>query len=469
MDVLIVGAGPTGLTLAIELQRRGVPHRIVEASPGPFDGSRGKGLQPRTLEVLDDLGVLDAFLTAGADYPALRIHRPDGQEVDWRMDELHEPTPSVPHPNMWMVPQWRTGELLTGRLTELGGRVEFGVQVTGLRDGAVALSTGETLTPRYVVGADGGRSTIRAALAVGFEGETFETHRMLIADVRLIGLDRDAWHIWPGPDGTTPRLGLCPLPGTDDWQLTAPGADSLDGLLPDGVTITHVGWTSHFRANIRMVDRYRAGNVFLAGDAAHVHSPAGGQGLNTGIQDAYNLGWKLATGDDALLDTYEAERLPVAAQVLGISSRLHHQQAAGAQDAMRRDDPVLRQLSLTYRGGPLADERRARPGSVQAGDRAPDAPGRDRTGAPVRLFDTFRGPHPTLLEFDGTATVHADGRPLADPDGHAHRAYDVQEPTLFLIRPDNYIGCAALPADRPAIDAYLRRITPTAATLTPRG
>jgi 2-polyprenyl-6-methoxyphenol hydroxylase-like FAD-dependent oxidoreductase len=475
--ILIVGAGPTGLTLAIELARRGVPHRLLERAARPFDGSRGKGLQPRTQEVFYDLGVIDRFRRFGGDYPPMRVHRPDGKELEWRMDELHEPTPAVPYPNILMVPQWRTGELLADRLAELGGKVELGAEVTAIaqdRDGVHAtLSTGETVTARYLVGADGGRSTVRRALGVGFEGETFETHRMLIADVRLTGLDRDAWHIWPGADENSFRLGLCPLPGTEDFQLTAPPTDQEPSLellqalvdsVTEGVTLTGVGWTSLFRANMRMVDRYRVGNVFLAGDAAHVHSPAGGQGLNTGIQDAYNLGWKLATGDDALLDTYEAERLPVAAAVLGISSRLHNRHVDQAEDAMRRDDPVLRQLSLNYRGGPLADERRDQPGMVQAGDRAPG------------LFDALHGPHATLLAFDltdaalppetATLRVRRVLRPgtavgpdaIIDTEGHAHRAYGVQDPTLFLVRPDGYVGCATNPDDLPAITDYLKLI-----------
>jgi len=214
------------------------------------------------------------------------------------------------------------------------------------------------------------------------------------------------------------------------------------------VTITHVGWTSLFRANMRLVSRYRVGNVFLAGDAAHVHSPAGGQGLNTGVQDAWNLGWKLATGDDQLLETYEAERLPVAAGVLGISTRLHQRHVDGDRDAMNRDDPDLRQLSLSYRGGPLARDHRAEPGSVRAGDRAPDCDG--------RIFDLLRGPHATLLAFDWTGDLPTDlpAHRIADPTASA--IYDVREPTLFLIRPDNYVGCVTTdPAD---IDAYRKLI-----------
>jgi hypothetical protein len=224
-----------------------------------------------------------------------------------------------------------------------------------------------------------------------------------------------------------------------------------------------------------MVDRYRVGRAFLAGDAAHVHSPAGGQGLNTGVQDAYNLGWKLAaalaTGDDAVLDTYEAERLPVAAQVLGVSSRLHAKYRDGDEDAMRRDDPVLRQLDLGYRGGPLADERRRAPGLVRAGDRAPDAPGRTVDGRPLRIFDVLRGPRWTLLAFGDPAAVppgldachvvtearaaKAPAGAFVDTDGHAFRAYDIDPDApgavLLRIRPDGYIG-AASDADAPGLE-----------------
>ncbi|MCO8276104.1 FAD-dependent monooxygenase [Actinoplanes sp. TRM 88003] len=445
---LIVGAGPTGLTLARVLQRHGVPFRIVEQSPALPAGSRGKGIQPRTQEVLDDLGLLPAFLATGRDYPELLIHLPAGGTATQRMDEWHAPTPAVPHPNMLMHPQWRTAELLAD-----GIPVEFGVGVVELTPDAVTLSTGEVVRPRYVVGCDGGRSTVRKALDVPFEGESFPAEQLIIADVRVPGLSRDNWHIWPGAGQRSLRLGLCPMPGTDTFQLTAPPSDQPIEQLAEsvGLTITDIGWRSLYRANIRMVSRYRSGNVFLAGDAAHVHSPAGGQGLNTGIQDAYNLGWKLAYED--LLDTYEAERLPVAADVLGISTRLHRKAATASADAMRRDDPALRQLGVNYRGGPLSAEHRDTPGTVQAGDRAPGP-----------ILDLLRGPHWTLLAFHWTGDL-----PAPTPDCHVHHitdpaaatAYDAHEPTLFLVRPDNYIGCATHnPQDVTAYQHRLRARTP---------
>ncbi len=448
---LIVGAGPTGLTLARVLRRHGVPFRIVEQAPGRPEGSRGKGIQPRTQEVLDDLGLIDAFRETGRDYPALLIHLPGGGTMTQRMDELHDPTPAAPYPNLMMQPQWRTSALLAA-----GVPVEFGVGVLSVAEDAtgvhVTLSTGEVVTARYVVGCDGGRSTIRKALGVGFEGETREAEQLFIADVRIDGLDRDNWHVWPGADGRSMRLGLCPLPGTDDFQLTSPSVPEsvpeLVASIDPSLKVTHVGWTSLYRANMRLVSRYRVGNVFLAGDAAHVHSPAGGQGLNTGVQDAYNLGWKIALGNERILDTYEAERLPVAAEVLGISTRLHQRVVDHTTDAMRRDDPALRQLSLNYRGGPLAAEHRAAPGAVRAGDRAP---------GPV--FDLLRGPHATVLAFHWTGEL-----PPSSPACHVHRItdpavaeiYDVRGPALFLVRPDNYIGCVS--ADPTDIDAYRRLI-----------
>ena len=510
--VLIVGAGPAGLVLACELARRGIPHLLVEQDTSHFAGARGKGLQPRTQEVFEDLGVLDRVRALGGPYPALRAYR-DGQVVwEGRMDEVRQPTPDVPHPNSWMLPQWRTGEILRERLAELGGAVELGTAFVSFAqdaDGVTAVlrqgGRDQRVRADYLVGTDGGRSAVRRALGVGFAGETREEQRMLVADVRAEGVDRDHWHTWPnggsGPAALPPAL--CPLAGTDTFQLVQPlppGGPAPEPTLrllqqlldraagPGRVRLTELVWSSLFRANIRMAERFRVGRVLLAGDAAHVHSPAGGQGLNTGVQDAYNLGWKLAAviggAGDGLLDSYEQERLPVAAAVLGISTRLHDKGVAGDQDAHRRDDPRLQQLGLGYRGGPLSRELRARPGAVRAGDRAPDAPGLDPQGRPVRLFELFAGVHATLLAFGAVAArqaaelaagpgagslrvvavlgageqapTGADG--FTDAGGHARRGYlqDQGEPReqgepgaqLLLVRPDGYLGLALDAGDK---------------------
>jgi 2-polyprenyl-6-methoxyphenol hydroxylase-like FAD-dependent oxidoreductase len=166
------------------------------------------------------------------------------------------------------------------------------------------------------------------------------------------------------------------------------------------IQLTEARWISLYRVNVRLVSKYRIGRVFLAGDAALVHTPAGGQGMNTGIQDAYNLGWKLAAvlggAHFSLLDTYEEERLPVAANVLGLSERLYRQ-IAGNEEQMRRD-AVTRQLGITYREMSLRKTSGGGALNLSSGDRAPDATGLDGTGQPLRLFDLFRGPHFTLLQ-----------------------------------------------------------------------
>ncbi|MET9531334.1 FAD-dependent oxidoreductase [Streptomyces sp. NPDC006649] len=462
-DVLIVGAGPTGLALAVDLARRGVRTTVAEKAERLFPGSRGKGLQPRTLEVFDDLGVIGEVLAASGPAPVQMIWKDGGRQGEHHMFDAVETTPAAPYAGTpRILPQWRTQEILYARLTGLGGRVSFGSALTSITQdtaGVTAtLSTGATVRAAYAVAADGGRSTVRAALAVAMAGESVDPSSMLVADVRVPALDRLNWHVFPADAGF---LALCPLPGTDDFQLAArfPDGERPD-LSPDGVRAliaarTHLGaadvtevlWASDFRPRAALADRFRDGRIFLAGDAAHVHSPAGGQGLNTSIQDAYNLGWKLGRvlrdgAPAALLDSYEEERRPNAAEMLGLSTRVHRgEQRRGA---------ATQQLGIGYRGGPLSE---GAAGALEAGDRAPDGPldgGRPDSG---RLFDAFRGPHFTLLSV-GTDTV----LPPLDPDAvHVHRldAYEPYGKGLFLVRPDGYIGWAG--DDATGLADYLTR------------
>ncbi|MGA5501948.1 FAD-dependent oxidoreductase [Streptomyces umbrinus] len=457
-DVLIVGAGPTGLALAVDLARRGVRALVVERAGELFPGSRGKGIQPRTMEVFDDLGVLDAIRAGGGLYPVGMIWQDGTRQGEHRMFDATETTEAEPYAGIpWMVPQWRTQQILFARLEELGGSVAFDRELTGLSQDAdgvtAAFASGAPVRARYAVAADGGRSVVRRALGIGMTGETVDPAPAIVADLRINGLDRDNWHVFP-PAGGEGFLAICPLPHTEDFQLAGgfedPAAEpdlSLDGIRKLVATRTHlaaddvteVRWASDFRPRAAMADRFRQGRVFLAGDAAHVHSPAGGQGLNTSVQDAYNLGWKLAAvlrgevpeSSEALLDSYEEERLPIAAHMLGLSTRVHRGEV--------RRGTATQQLGLGYRGSSLVRETRdgLPEDALHAGDRAPDG-----TRGGVRLFDAFRGPHWTLLAV-GTDT----GLPGLAARTVRIPAYEAYGTGVFLVRPDGYVGWAGETAE----------------------
>jgi 2-polyprenyl-6-methoxyphenol hydroxylase-like FAD-dependent oxidoreductase len=472
-EVLIVGAGAAGLMLGIELARRGVAFRLIDKLAAPFAGSRGKGIQPRTQEIFEDIGILDRVVALGGRYPIQREYRADGTVAEDEMMANDPPTPAEPYRIPLMVPQFLTERAMRERLAELGHAPAFGCELTRFKqdkDGVTAtLSTGETIRARTLIGADGGRSVVRHALKIDFPGKTLGV-RAVVADVMLTGLPRDAWHRF-NEGSMAQQMSLCPLMGTDMFQLQAPipleGAVdlSVEGLGRmvhartgrDDIRIASVSWASAFNMNARLVDRYRAGRVFLVGDAAHVHPPTGGQGLNTSIQDAYNLGWKLAAvlrgAPDALLDSYEDERRPVAAAMLGLATKLLD---AARRGDMRRGREV-HQLDIGYPDSPLAFEAPRREDGLFAGDRAPDAPIRGAAGQPQRLFDLFQGPHWTLLG-DGIAPraglrIHTPGKDIFDDAGHLRAAYG---DATVLIRPDGYVG--AIVQDAATLEPYLRKV-----------
>jgi len=504
VQVLIVGAGPTGLALACDLARRGVRFRIVDQARAYFIGSKGKGLQPRSLEVMDDFGIVDQVLRNGKFHIPFRGY--DGTKVLGERDphEGRYPTPSTPYASVLITPQWRVEEALRGLLERSGGRVELATELTGFEQHQDAVTATvshdgreERVRCSYLVAADGGKTFVRKHLDVSFEGETWKDERMYVGDVRLRGLDRDAWHSWPNhPDGW---LALCPLPSTDEFQFQAqipsgeerePSLELFREIVKErtsgmDIELTEAPWLSLYRANVRMVSRYRLGRVFLAGDAAHVHSPAGGQGMNTGIQDAYNLGWKLGAvlggAPDALLDTYEEERLPVAANVLGLSTRLHKQITSHTDEDKVRRDAVTLQLGITYKEMSLSRHSGDLDLKVISGDRAPDAPGLDGSRESVRLFDFFRGPHFTLLRLFGSRGQDGSGsewrkvkrvdvvssgqsasaaQVFVDAHGHFTAAYGGGNGECLLVRPDGYIGWTGLDENSPDFDRYLAAVLP---------
>ena len=502
VSVLIAGAGPTGLTLACDLARRGVSFRIVEKATEYAAGSRGKGLQPRSMEVLEDFGVMDRILGLGQFHLPHRTY--DGTTVlgDHDIHEGRHPAPDVPYASTIIIPQWRVEETLRLLLGERGMQVELATELVAMEQNENFVTatlqkrdTQEQVRSNYLVGADGGHSFVRKSLNVGFEGETWKEDRLLTGDVRVEGLDRDHWHFWPKhKDGF---VALCPLHSTEMFQFQAqvlapeegePSLESFQRIIHERTGRTDLKlydptWLSLYRTNVRMVDRYRVGRVFLAGDAAHVHSPAGAMGMNTGIQDAYNLGWKLEASlngaKESLLDSYEQERLPIAASLLGISTKLHSHTFSDRQ--FRRGEEVF-QLELNYRSSSLSLQKDSPSTLLKAGDRAPDAPLHDHVGNPVRLFEIFRGPRFTLLSLGvhdfpglnqvcekfkrilqaytmhrGPSAMSACNNQLIDDQGHFHHAYGGEDGLLFLIRPDGYIGFIGGSKSIGSLESYLEQ------------
>lgn len=486
-DVLICGAGAAGLTLAIELARRGVSFRLIEKMTSPFGGSRGKGIQPRTQEVFEDLGILGKIVAAGGSYPLMRKYHTDGSYTESGVTEQEDATSAEPYHLPLMVPQFKTEQMLRERLTELGYLPEYGCELIDFEQDAggvtarfVAKMGEETLRVRWLVGADGGRSTVRHALKIDFPGKTLGV-RAIVADVMLSGLSRDVWHCFNMQDMAR-QIMLCPLAGTSMFQIQAPV--SLDGEIDlsgqgltslvaertgrDDIHIQFVSWASAYKMNARLAEHYRVDGVFLIGDAAHIHPPTGGQGLNTSVQDAYNLGWKLAAvrhgAPDTLLDSYEEERRPVAAEMLGLTTQRLAEQQRGEMRRGRKEH----QLDIGYPLSPLTLTNPVRTGVLQAGDRAPDAPIHCIAGQPTRLFELFKGTHWTLIGYQikpGQITprpglhIHIVGQQgdLIDTWGHFFDAYAPVAGDVVLIRPDGYIGAFIAGDDTERLEEYLLR------------
>ncbi|MGF1426713.1 FAD-dependent monooxygenase [Kitasatospora sp. LaBMicrA B282] len=494
-EVLVVGAGPVGLALALGLARSGVDCRIIEREPEfRTIGVRGKGVSPRTLEILDDLGVVQQMYARGTHNPKVRTYRGSRLVAEADPAPGNAPTPDRPHRGMLLIPQHHTEAVLRYRLAEYGVKVELDTELLDHEQDADLVRATvrhgertEVVTARYLVGCDGGRSAVRKLAGIPFHGETWEEERFLLAAMHVDGLDPDCLHLWDHPELGIGALTLVPLRSDGNWAVHAAVTPDAHGELPEpstatfrrlfaeraglpGVELRDLVWSSVWRPTVRMVERYRSGRVFLAGDAAHCHSAAGGQGLNTGIQDAHNLSWKLAaalrtTPDSpldpaALLDSYQAERLPVARAVLAATSAQHRAlftdrgaEAFTRQLVTQSDNAGgdLTGLTINYRGGPLGRDLDDSTG-IRAGDRAPDAPCRTADGRDVRLFDLFRGPHSTLLGFGkgaAAALTEASGLPgiraaaVHDPAGHAHRAYGVTGNAVVLVRPDGYVALTA--------------------------
>ena len=524
VDVLVVGAGPTGLTMAAQLAAFGVRVRVVDRAVDRVHESRALAIQPRTLEVLSSLGVTDELVAGGNRTVRLCLHV-RGRERAVPLFDLG--LQDTAYPYLLFLSQAETERILGEHLTAAGLGIDRGVELVGLDqtpDGAVASlrhadGREEPVSARYVVGCDGAHSTVRHLAGIGFEGGSYP-QTFVLADLEADGVASGAANAFLSGQG---MLVLFPLGRPASWRLLAmrpptdvPPADapvSLDQVqaLADTFTGATVRlrdpvWMTNFRLHHRAATRYRAGSVFLAGDAAHIHSPAGAQGMNTGIQDAVNLGWKLAQAvrgnpDPTLLDTYDTERAPVGRMVLRFTDRAFTVATSTnpvVRFARTRIAPALipavlaprimratafrtvSQLGIGYRHSPLSVEgpRPPRKGP-RAGDRLPDGP---VLGAGGTLHGLTATPGWHLLlcgpaaagssgetaalgqQYSGRLTVHR----LTEPDpgnattatfGDALRRLGLTPGTsgLYLVRPDGHIGYRTGGTDLSGLMSYLKR------------
>jgi rifampicin monooxygenase len=331
IDVIVAGGGPTGVMLASELRLHGVHVVVLEKDAEPTKIERSLGLHARSVEVMDQRGLLERFLALGKQYPVGGFFAGISKPAPDRLDTAH--------PYVLGIPQTTTDRLLTEHATEVGAELRRGCELVGLRqdeDGVtVELADGTQLRSRYLVGCDGGRSTVRKLLGIGFPGEPAR-REWLLGEVELTASPETVAAVVAEARETHKGFGVGPI-GDGVYRAVAPAAvvaedrtvpPTLDELKQQirEVAGTDFGvhsprWLSRFGDATRLAERYRVGRVLLAGDAAHIHPPLGGQGLNLGIQDAFNLGWKLAAevngwAPEGLLDSYQTERHPVAADVL---------------------------------------------------------------------------------------------------------------------------------------------------------
>ena len=346
--VAIVGAGPTGLALAVTLASAGIDCVVLDRLAAGANTSRAAVVHARTLEVLNELGASRELVARG-----LRLERftvRDGARALLTVGFGGLPTP---HPYVLAVPQYETESVLLARLRELGGDVHRPFEVASAvqdEDGVtLTMTSGETLRADYAVGADGMHSVVREAAGIGFAGGTYQAS-FALADVVM------DWAPGPGEASLTldaeGLVVVAPLPG-GHYRIVATVDDApaapdlafvrrlLDTRAPGQARVDSVAWSSHFRVHHRVADHYRAGRLLLAGDAAHVHSPAGGQGMNTGIQDAHALGRAFATGQ---LDAYEARRRPVALKVVSFTDRMTRLATTRARTTREARDLGLRVL-----------------------------------------------------------------------------------------------------------------------------
>lgn len=526
-EVLLAGGGPTGLMLALGLVSRGIACRVVDRTPVRSDRSRALVVHARSLELLQKLGIADELIAAGRRTMAAHVFINGRPAVRFAFGEVGRVT-DTPFPFALLVSQVDTERVLEKRLAAMGTRVERPLELLGFEQDADGVHARlrrdggreEEVRARYIVGCDGAHSVVRKGAGLSFDGAAYPQD-FVLADLTVDWeKDDDALYIFVSRAGL---LAVFPFAEPGSYRLIATrsesvpddaGDPSLDEMReivrqtsPLPMKLRDPRWLARFRLHHRAANHYRAGRAFVAGDAAHIHSPAGGQGMNTGIQDAANLAWKLALvlrghAPDGFLDSYEAERLPVGRRLLRTTDRLFAGTASrgpvslalagfllprlggfalGRPGLAARGFRFISQLEIAYPSSPAVDEARPRiRGGPRAGHRAPDAVVR-RDGRETTLLSLCAGAAHQLLVVGGDATDalrtlaaehlgvveahHITRNPGAagawiDESGEAHRRYAVTDSGYYLVRPDGYIAFRAAGLDAEPLALYLSHVFP---------
>ncbi|HVY79556.1 MAG TPA: FAD-dependent oxidoreductase [Steroidobacteraceae bacterium] len=509
-DVLVVGAGPTGLMLANQLARRGVRVLIIDRHAGPSRETRALGVQARTLEIYSALGIVDEALALGTPGNGAWLWA-NGRKM------AHVPLGDAgkhvtPYPFILVLGQDDNERILGEHLKTLGVAVQWNTELVALEqsaDGATAKlksadGSTRTVTAAWIGGCDGAHSSVRELCGITFPGAPYE-HVFFVADVEATGsmvagsvnvyLWKDGFHLF------------FPMRGTDHWRIVGilpaalrdRGDVTFDSVLPairgelgNALTVKGCSWFSTYRIHHRCAARFRSGRCFLMGDAAHIHSPVGAQGMNTGLQDAYNLAWKLALvvqgrANAALLDSYEEERIRVAQRLLRTTDRgfrfiVADNRGAGllrtqvlarmAAFALSRESVqsaafrIVSQIGIRYRHSALSQAGPLAEGAPRAGDRFPWLNVRLRPNGSVEdLFATADDTRFNLYVF-GQSAPGAEALPLGDlmrvhvvprdPQNDAALARaGIPQPSFYLVRPDGYVGLCDTRFDAEEISRYL--------------
>lgn len=522
LPVLIVGAGPTGLMMACELARHGIAFRIIDKKPERTLTSNATWVQTRTIEVLDQIGLATRFLKAGHSCNAINLYIEGKPLVTIPLSGIKSTYPFI-----LMLPQSETERLLIERLEEFKSHVEWSSELIDIKQAAGTVSSTiqfpggktETITSDWLIACDGANSTIREKCQIFFPGEDL-TEQFMVADAHINSFtSKDEIHLF-FDEGTL--FAASPL-GKNQYRIAAnlhldyPRQKFYEKEVIEIVQerghgayyVTDVSWISPFWIHGKIAEQMRQRSIFLMGDAAHIHSPAGGQGMNTGIQDAYNLAWKLALtikgkAKPLLLDSYQAERHPVVNEIVNQTEKFtkmalfdksfltnlrkfSQQILQGDEELIKKICMLISQVGIQYQASPVINyEEHIKDIPEWQGERAPDV----TIDQATRLYDYLRNTHHNILLFTGTSEKNLalphikqlqewlsqlhpdlikthiitnekiddiDDPIIFDSNGVIHKCYHIKKPAILIIRPDNYIAYCSENLEYTLIEKFFER------------